>query len=125
MIELVVSEKQRKFGQDKKDTLPRYCRECEVLSICNGECPKNRLIQTPEGEAGLNYLCEGYKAFFKHADKPMRIMADLIRRGRLAEEVMPILAKDEDDLKTKFTKAGRNDPCPCGSGLKFKKCHGR
>ena len=125
MIELVVSEKQRKFGQDKKDTLPRYCRECEVLSICNGECPKNRLIQTLEGEAGLNYLCEGYKAFFKHADKPMRIMADLIRRGRLAEEVMPILAKDEGDLKTKPAKAGRNDPCPCGSGLKFKKCHGR
>jgi uncharacterized protein len=125
MIELVVSEKQRKFGQDKKDTLPRYCRECEVLSICNGECPKNRLIQTPEGEAGLNYLCAGYKAFFNHADKPMQIMADLIRRGRLAEEVMPILAKDEGDLKTKLAKAGRNDPCPCGSGLKFKKCHGK
>ena len=70
MIELVASEKQRKFGQDKKDTLPRYCRECEVLHICNGECPKNRFIETPDGEPGLNYLCEGYKAFFKHADHP-------------------------------------------------------
>ena len=84
MIELVASEQQRKFGRDKKDSLPRYCRECEVLSICNGECPKNRFIETPDGESGLNYLCEGYKAFFKHADKPMRIMAELIRRtGRL------------------------------------------
>jgi uncharacterized protein len=91
MIELVTSERQRKFGQDKKETLPRYCRECEVLSICHGECPKNRFIQTPEGEAGLNYLCEGYKAFFKHADKPMRIMAELLRRGRNADEVMKIL----------------------------------
>jgi uncharacterized protein len=125
MIELVASEKQRKFGQDKKDRLPRFCRECEVRSICNGECPKNRFIQTPDGEAGLNYLCEGYKVFFKHADKPMRIMADLIRRGRLAEEVMAISASEEGNLKPKFANAGRNDPCPCGSGLKFKKCHGK
>ena len=125
MIDLVASEKQRKFGQDKKDTLPRYCRECEVRSICNGECPKNRFIETTDGEPGLNYLCSGYKAFFQHADKPMRIMADLIRRGRPAEEVMGILEMEEKNIKAKFEKAGRNDPCPCGSGLKFKKCHGK
>jgi uncharacterized protein len=94
MIELVASGKQRRFGQDKKDTLPRYCRECDVLHICNGECPKNRIIETPDGEPGLNYLCEGYKAFFKHADRPMKIMAGLIRRGRLAEEVMKILESE-------------------------------
>ena len=91
MIELVASEKQRTFGRDKKDTLPRYCRECDVLFVCNGECPKNRFIETPDGEPGLNYLCEGYKAFFKHADRPMKIMAELIRGGRLAEEVMKIM----------------------------------
>jgi uncharacterized protein len=125
MVDLVASEKQRQFGQDKKDTLPRYCRECEVRSICNGECPKNRFIETPGGEPGLNYLCSGYKAFFQHADKPMQIMADLIRRGRLAEGVMDILEMEGKNLKAKFDKAGRNDPCPCGSGLKFKKCHGK
>jgi uncharacterized protein len=95
MIELVVSDKQRSFGQDKKDILPRYCRECDVLFVCNGECPKNRLIDTPDGEPGLNYLCEGYKAFFKHADRHMKIMAELIRKGKLAEEVMRILEKNE------------------------------
>jgi uncharacterized protein len=131
MVELVASEKQRKFGQDKKDTLPRYCRECEVRSICNGECPKNRFIETSDDEPGLNYLCAGYKAFFKHADRPMRIMADLIRRGRPAEEVMGILEKEERDIKTSFKKTGRNDPCPCGAmdeagkPIKYKKCHGR
>jgi uncharacterized protein len=125
MIDLVASEKQRRFGQGKKDSLPRYCRECEVLHICNGECPKNRFLVTPDGEQGLNYLCAGYKAFFKHADKPMRIMADLLRRNRLASEVMAILAREEMDLKTKLAKAGRNDPCPCGSGKKVKKCHGK
>jgi uncharacterized protein len=124
LIELVASEQQRKFGRDKSDTLPRYCRECEVLSICNGECPKNRFSKTPDGEPGLNYLCAGYKAFFKHADKSMRIMAGLIRTNRPASEVMTILAKEEGDLRTKFASAGRNDPCPCGSGMKFKKCHG-
>jgi uncharacterized protein len=95
-----------------------------LLSVCNGECPKNRFIETPDGQAGLNYLCAGYKAFFRHADTPMRIMADLIRRGRLAEEVMAISAREEGNLKAKFATAGRNDPCPCGSGKKFKRCHG-
>ena len=125
MIDLVASEKQRRFGQDKKDSLPRYCQECDVLHICHGECPKNRFLETPDGEPGLNYLCAGYKAFFKHADKTMRIMADLLRRNRPASEVMAILARDEADLKTKLAKSGRNDPCPCGSGKKVKKCHGK
>jgi len=125
MIELVASEKQRKFGQDKKETLPRYCRECEVLSICHGECPKNRFIETPDGEAGLNYLCEGYKAFFKHADKPMRIMADLLRRGRNADEVMKLMETEKGGGERAATKLGRNDLCFCGSELKYKKCHGK
>ena len=124
LIELVASEQQRKFGRDKKNSLPRYCRECPVLSICNGECPKNRFIKTPDGEPGLNYLCAGYKAFFKHADKPMRIMAGLIRANRPASEVMAIVAGEQRHLKAKFASTGRNDPCPCGSGMKFKKCHG-
>ncbi len=125
MIDLVTLEKQRKFGKDKKDLLPRYCRECEVLFVCNGECPKNRFIETPDGEPRLNYLCEGYKAFFKHADKPMRIMADLLRRGQNADEVMKVMRMQEKGGERAATKLGRNDPCFCGSELKFKKCHGK
>jgi uncharacterized protein len=125
MVDLVASEKQRKFGQDKTDTLPRYCRECEFLRICHGECPKNRFVETPDGEPGLNYLCAGYKAFFEHADKPMRIMADLLRRDRPASEVMNLLAGKAADPEKKPAKPGRNDSCPCGSGKKYKKCHGQ
>jgi uncharacterized protein len=125
MIELVASDQQRKFGQDKRAMLPQYCLKCEVLHICNGECPKNRLIQTPDGEAGLNYLCEGYKAFFRHADKPMRIMAGLIRQGRLAREVMKLKELKAEGGETPTAKPGRNEPCYCGSGQKFKKCHGK
>lgn len=94
MIELVGSGKQRAFGLDKKKSLARCCRECEFLYACNGECPKNRFVETPDGDR-LNYLCAGYKAFFKHADGSMRIMADLLRRNRPASEVMDILAGKE------------------------------
>ncbi len=90
MIELVTSEKQRRFGQDKKDRLPRYCRECAMLFVCNGECPKNRFIATPDGEPGLNYLCAGYKMFFSHVEPKMKIMANLLRQGRCADEIMEL-----------------------------------
>ena len=88
MMKLVASEKQLKFGRDKYDTLPKYCRECEVLFACHGECPRNRFIHAPDGEPGLNYLCAGYKAFFNHVGQPMKRMADLLRRGRFADEIM-------------------------------------
>ena len=87
---LVTTEKQRRFGQSKYDTLPGYCKECPVLFACYGECPRNRFIKTPDGEAGLNYLCAGYKAFFTHIDAPMKAMADLLRQGRYADEIMSL-----------------------------------
>lgn len=125
MIELVASDKQRQFGRDKKDTLPRYCRECEVRFACNGGCPKNRFITTPDGEPGLNYLCEGYRTFFNHIDRPMRIMAQLLRQQRAPAEIMAILAKEDADKQANMALTNRNAPCPCGSGRKFKHCHGR
>ncbi len=125
MLELVASDQQRHFGLHKRESLPRYCRQCEVRFACHGECPKNRFLETPDGESGLNYLCAGYKAFFHHVDRPMRIMAQLLRRGRAPAEVMVILAAQEAQVQQAFAKAGRNDPCPCGSGRKFKHCHGR
>jgi uncharacterized protein len=122
MIELITSPEQLSFGLDKRDTLPRYCRECEVRFACHGGCPKNRFINTPDGEPGLNYLCTGYKAFFKHIDKPMKMMANLLRQGRYADGVMELLAGEE---QARYAATGRNDPCPCGSGKKYKQCHGR
>jgi len=122
--ELVGSEKQWTFGQAKTDTLPDYCRQCPWLFTCHGECPKNRLLSTPDGEPGLNWLCEGLRAFFEHTEHPMRIMADLLRRGRQAGEVMAILADEQQRLADSFSRTGRNEPCPCGSGKKYKRCHG-
>jgi uncharacterized protein len=90
---LVASDQQHQFGQAKFDLLPQYCRECEVLFACYGECPRNRFIHTPKGEPGLNYLCAGYKQFFNHIDMPMRMMAQLLRNGHYADEIMSIQAK--------------------------------
>jgi uncharacterized protein len=95
MIDLVSSNQQKKFGRDKYDTLPLYCQKCDVLFACYGECPRNRFISTPDGEPNLNYLCEGYKQFFNHIDQPMRIMAQLLRTGRYADEVMNMVAQEE------------------------------
>jgi uncharacterized protein len=116
---LVSSEQQRRFGLDKRDSLPRYCRECEVRFACNGECPKHRFIQTPDGEWGLNYLCAGYKLFFKHIDPFMQFMASELRRGRPPSNIMPMFRQQADRAES---RPGPNDPCPCGSGKKYKRC---
>jgi uncharacterized protein len=93
MLKLVTSEQQQQFGLAKRDTLPKYCRDCSVRFACHGECPKNRFISTPDGEPGLNYLCAGYKDFFTHIDRPMRTMANLLRQGRFADEAMALLSE--------------------------------
>jgi uncharacterized protein len=88
---LVESRRQEAFGQAKALTLPEYCRACEVRFACNGGCPKNRFIATPDGESGLNYLCPAYKVFFNHIDTPMRIMDGLLRKGLAPSLVTEIL----------------------------------
>lgn len=121
MADLVTSDKQIKFGNDKLDTLPKYCLNCEVRFACNGECPKNRFIETPDGEPGLNYLCEGYKAFFRHIDIPMKFMVQKLNMNQAPSDIVKFLSEEDK----KYEKAERNEPCPCGSGIKFKNCHGK
>jgi uncharacterized protein len=122
LASLAGSEQQQRFGEAKESTLPRYCRECDVRFACNGECPKHRFLTTPDGEAGLNYLCAGYKMFFHHIDPYMRFMATELAAQRPPANVMRWVA--EEDARARQGKTGRNDPCPCGSGRKFKQCCG-
>ena len=91
LADLAGSGKQRRFGLAKRDTLPRACRECPVLFACHGGCPKDRFLQTPEGEPGLNYLCAGYKAFFTHVNAPMKQIRNLIQQNRPVTDVMALL----------------------------------
>ena len=81
MSDMVFSRGQVQFGYAKSEMLPQFCRQCPYLSDCWGECPKNRIIRTPDGEPGLNYLCRGFKQFFAHALPEIeRIVAEL-RKG--------------------------------------------
>jgi uncharacterized protein len=117
MVELASSVQQLMFGMDKRDTLPRACRECEVRFACHGGCPKDRFRTDPYGEPGLNYLCPSFKLFFHHVSQPMQAMGTLLGSGRAAAEIMYAYAAED-------AARGRNDPCTCGSGQKFKRCHG-
>ena len=88
MIDMVASDQQRRFGLAKRDSLPAFCRECEVRFACHGGCPRNRFTTTLDGEEGLNYLCPGYRGFFNHVDPAMRIMSELLEQGRAPVEIM-------------------------------------
>ncbi|MFQ5733503.1 MAG: anaerobic sulfatase maturase [Planctomycetaceae bacterium] len=129
IVELASCERQVAFGEAKETTLPQYCRDCEVRFACNGECPKNRFIPAPDGEAGLNYLCAGYRKFFNHIDPVMRLMAKELRNQRPASNVMQTLRPSRKPSAAQRSRSPadavrRNDRCPCGSGRKFKKCCG-
>jgi len=124
LIDLVKSQRQFDFGVDKRNKLPRYCLQCDVRYACHGECPKHRFLVTPDGKPGLNYLCEGYKMFFKHVEPYMKFMAEELKNKRPPANVMASIKNKENQI-IKPSLPGRNDQCPCGSGKKFKNCCAR
>ena len=117
MQQLIASSKQATFGRDKRDTLTQYCLDCDVRFACHGGCPKDRFATSPYGEPGQHYLCPGYKLFFHHVERPMRMMAGQLAAGRAPAEVMRAYAAED-------ARRGRNEPCTCGNGRKWKHCHG-
>ena len=106
LADLAASAKQRAFGRAKAEALPRVCRDCRFLFACGGECPKNRVLMSADGEPGLNWLCEGLKAFFAHTERPMRLMAGLLERGRPASGIMGVLADEEGRPRPAAARAG-------------------
>jgi uncharacterized protein len=90
---MVNSVQQREFGEAKSAQLPKFCRDCDVRFACHGECPKHRFMKTPDGEPGLNYLCAGYKKFFRHIDPNMRRMTELLKARRAPANIMSELAE--------------------------------
>jgi uncharacterized protein len=117
LLKLVASPEQRKFGDDKRDTLTAQCRNCEVRPLCNGGCPKDRFTLSRDGEPGQNYLCRGLELFFTHTRPAMQTMARLFAQGRPPADVMALVVAED-------AKGGPYRPCPCGSGEKFRFCHG-
>lgn len=91
LVEMLYGEQQKRFARMKTDGLPTTCRQCEYLFACHGECPKNRFAVTPTGEQGLNYLCQGYKQFFRHVAPYMDFMARELKAGRAPANVMKFI----------------------------------
>jgi uncharacterized protein len=96
LAELATSPAQQRFGLDKRETLPAQCHACEVRFACHGGCPKDRFVASREGEPGLNYLCPGYQAFFRHIDAPMRRMCALLSQGKAPSQIVAESATHED-----------------------------
>ena len=88
IAKIVSLPRQSDFGACKQTALPETCRDCKALFACNGGCPKHRFLESHSGEPGLNYLCKGYKKFFTHANKYMKVMVDLLGHGQPASLVM-------------------------------------
>ncbi|SRR6056297_2061902 len=140
LVSMIHSEKQVTFGRNKRDSLPTQCVDCEYRFACNGGCPKNRIANTADGEPGLNYLCEGYYAFFRHIHPYMQFMADELQKEKAPANVMQWVRKKDlqvslkrkpgdvkpekvnKEIKPQKKRIGRNEPCPCGSGKKYKNC---
>jgi uncharacterized protein len=117
MLELVSSARQRKFGDDKRNSLTAQCQRCAVKSLCNGGCPKDRFAVSRDGEPGQNYLCPGLELFFTHTMPAMQQMVQLLQQDRPPSDVMSWIAAED-------ARGGPYRLCPCGSGKKFRFCHG-
>jgi len=109
------SPKYVEFGAQKA-RWNELCGECRFLKYCSGDCLKHRLPATDEPRT-LSWLCEGWKEFYGHALPGLEKLAVDIKQERLA-------ARTSVQRPTKQPTVGRNDPCPCGSGKKYKKCCG-
>lgn len=115
LIDMLNSSKQTQFGQ-LKSTLLQECKKCSWLRICRGGCTKDRIHSPADKE--INFFCSSYKTFFEHADRHFKNLAQAWK-GRQKPW-------DDEELTAQHPpKIGRNDPCPCGSGLKYKKCCGQ
>ena len=119
LADLVDDDALRTFGQQKRDTLPRSCRQCDVLAYCNGGCPKDRIAVSPAGDSGLSYLCPAYQRFFRHAQPVMERLAVHWRAGM---PLQSFAAGPAGAARQGTASVGANEPCPCGSGRKYKKC---
>ncbi|NDW09645.1 anaerobic sulfatase-maturation protein [Dysgonomonas sp. 520] len=92
LVEMMYGERQQKFGIAKSQDLPNQCRQCQYLFACNGECPKNRFALTPDGQSGLNYLCNGYYRFFDHIAPYMDFMKKELLSERSPANIMTAIS---------------------------------
>ena len=122
LAELVESDLLARFALRKAEMHPQ-CRQCPWLKLCRGACPKDRMTFSDDHRA-LNYLCPGYQMLFEHAHERIeKLRAKVLERERQQQAEAPAIQSRRDTAAR--PRVGRNAPCPCGSGRKFKVCCGR
>ncbi|MBT3630503.1 MAG: anaerobic sulfatase maturase [Candidatus Marinimicrobia bacterium] len=120
LLDLVHSPAQQEFGADKQANLAQICRDCEVLYLCHGECPKHRFVPGPNGEKGHNYLCGGYKQFFTSIRPELGVFKEILELGHPATNIVAWM--QEKDQGFPSIDVELSEICPCGSKLVFKDC---
>ena len=117
LIDLVTSDRQRQFGLDKRDTLPRYCRECDVRFACHGGCPRTDSPQPPTASRASTISAPASGSSSVTCGP---------RCGRCPSCSRPTgpPPRSWTAYASGDSRRGRNDPCTCGSARKWKNCHG-
>jgi uncharacterized protein len=123
LADLVRDDKLEEFARLKTD-LPAVCRDCEYLPLCHGGCPKHHVPIGTDPDR-VNHFCEGYKLFFREALPELRRMAEYFKRGEQPPQVRAPAGAPPSPAAKPAGRPGRNDPCPCGSGRKYKNCCGK
>jgi len=118
LIDFLNSERQMEFGR-MKSTLPDFCKTCKWLKYCWGGCTKDRIRDRQDNN--LSHFCQSYQMFYEHADQRLQQLADRWQREQVQNSKRDNVIQS---IQNGEIKVGRNDPCPCGSGRKFKKCCG-
>ncbi|MBO9536833.1 preprotein translocase subunit SecA [Herbaspirillum sp.] len=115
-------------GYAQKNPKQEYKREAfelfaQMLDLIKNEVIKVvmtvRIQSREEIEAAEESLADGValeNVHYQHAD---------FNPDAAPEELMAPTAASESAPASEYPKVGRNDPCPCGSGKKYKQCHGK
>lgn len=96
-----------------KPALPDKCRVCEWQRLCYGGCPRNRKWNAEAEQADPDFFCQSYMQIYAYAHERMAELGQKLRREMYAHNLQRYF-----DGKA----PGRNEPCPCGSGKKYKAC---
>ncbi len=126
----------RAYGQ--RDPLVEYKREAFVLFEDMVESIKEEAVELlfrvqMIREEKMTSVLEPSQAQFLHPESQGLAQAEALRETpRAASRKTPASFGEEEFVEPPVrqterhgeNKVGRNDPCPCGSGKKYKKCHG-
>lgn len=86
-----------------------------------GKTFDDKIKQTQDAVDDLNAATSALQSTAKKASDSIKDIVTYVVKGRNPVASIPVTKP----FKRKYPKVGRNELCPCGSKIKFKRCHGR